>query len=76
MLDSIGGNWLMMNENATFLSANKKAAGKDLTVEFDLVTHFTKGSYILPEYRFSLIASGKKAANDNALLKGQRGDKT
>ncbi|TSJ42619.1 OmpA family protein [Mucilaginibacter corticis] len=74
-LAGIPGNWLKMDQNASFLSANTAKAGKEFTIEFDLVSNFINGSYLLPQYQIGILSSGKVAANDNSLLKDQRGAK-
>lgn len=75
-LADIPGNWLKLTKNTTVLSANKTVAGKDFTVEFDMVCQLKNGSYVEPLIRFGMLSSGKLPANDNSLLKEPRGEKT
>ncbi|GAA4307472.1 hypothetical protein GCM10023149_01040 [Mucilaginibacter gynuensis] len=75
-LNSFEGNWMRMDQQATYLPGKELASTDNFTLEFDLVLDLKSNGYGFPEFRFGMISTGKVPVGDNSLLSDQKGAKS
>jgi outer membrane protein OmpA-like peptidoglycan-associated protein len=68
-LNSYGGKWLRIYQNALYLTANKDSFSKNFTIEFDMVLQLKPNGWLYPELDFGFLSTHDQPSNDNFFLR-------
>lgn len=68
-LNTFGGKWLKLYQNAVYLTANKDTFTKNFTIEFDLILQLKPNGWLYPHMSFGFLSTSDQPTNDNQFLR-------